>query len=70
MYLLSEIERYEDAEAIAETIKESINEPMRYKDLELQIDTSIGIAVYPTDSLVEKNLLNVADRNMYRSKNP
>lgn len=52
----------------AERILAALNEPIRTRGLELSVDASIGIAVYPDDADSPDELLRSADAAMYRAK--
>ena len=66
--LLSEIKNNEDAEKTANTLKSLIKQAIPYQDIQLNIDASIGIAVYPDDADNETELMRKADKNMYTMK--
>lgn len=67
--LLSEMRSEQQIADIARKVIRTINEP--YKDLEghdIEISTSIGIAVFPRDGATIDTLLLHADAAMYRAK--
>lgn len=67
--LLSEITHAQDAAIVADKIIRAINEPVPLQEHELQITTSIGMAIYPvngTDDAIE--LMKKADIAMYEVK--
>ena len=66
--LLPQIEHKHDAEKIANTLRLIIREPIHAGDLQLSVDVSIGIAIYPDDGKSEKDLLHHADQDMYNMK--
>ena len=56
------------AVALAETLRAAIAEPIFVADLELQVDASIGIAVFPDHGADCETLIRYADMAMYLSK--
>ncbi|AFH63106.2 diguanylate cyclase domain-containing protein [Paenibacillus caseinilyticus] len=58
----------QEIERTAAHILERFNEPLAYQGLLLQPRTSIGIARFPSDADRPEELLNLADRAMYRAK--
>jgi diguanylate cyclase (GGDEF)-like protein/PAS domain S-box-containing protein len=64
----------QEAPALAQTVVERIggllSEPLAIGPVELKVDASIGIAIYPLDSRDAKGLLAVADAAMYAGKGP
>ncbi|MBQ0785174.1 MAG: diguanylate cyclase, partial [Amphritea sp.] len=67
--LLAEITRKEFALELAQKIKESINQSFTIEDgVELNIDSSIGIALYPDHGRDASSLLSRADHAMYKAK--
>ena len=66
--ILEEILQDEDAERVANTLRHIISEPIPYKEFQLHITCSVGIAIYPRDGHQEQQLLDFADRQMYRHK--
>jgi len=66
--LLSEIREPENITSIAYKILQSFAHPFQIADKELFITSSIGIAVYPTDSASVEDLLKYADSAMYQAK--
>jgi diguanylate cyclase (GGDEF)-like protein len=59
----------EIAEAVIKRIRARFLDPIAIDAVELLVDTSIGVAMYPTDSLDAKGLLAAADAAMYLGKN-
>jgi len=55
-------------EKIAQTIIASIRRPYEVDDMRLEIDTSMGIAMYPKDGMNSHALLRSADVAMYQAK--
>jgi diguanylate cyclase (GGDEF)-like protein/PAS domain S-box-containing protein len=66
--LLPEIDQDEYAEVIAKKIISSFQRPFMLGKHDLNITTSIGIAVYPDDGLDFDNLKKNADIAMYKAK--
>jgi diguanylate cyclase (GGDEF)-like protein len=58
----------EGLEKIAGSINRVVSDPIKYKDRELSIGTSIGIVRYPEDGKNEKELIKNADTAMYAAK--
>jgi diguanylate cyclase (GGDEF)-like protein/PAS domain S-box-containing protein len=58
-----------DAEAVAKRILAEMANPMDVNGQDVRTTASIGIAVFPTDSEDDTELLRDADIAMYRSKN-
>jgi len=52
----------------AELLLDKIRSPMRIDAMQLEIDASIGVAVYPDDGKTSRALLRSADVAMYESK--
>jgi two-component system cell cycle response regulator len=68
LYLLINPQGSENIERIAHTLMKTIGRPMRMGDLQLTINTSIGIAVYPESGTTGEQLIRNADSAMYRAK--
>lgn len=68
--ILSDIARREDAATVAEKIVAAIAAPFELGNHEngIEIGTSIGIAIYPTDAQDADALVRAADAAMYRAK--
>ncbi|MFA6062546.1 MAG: diguanylate cyclase [Gallionella sp.] len=66
--LLSEVDSAADVLLVADKIREAINRPMQLADLELNISSSIGMAMYPEHGNDEITLINHADTAMYAAK--
>ena len=54
--------------SLAETLRSAIGEPVFVADVELQVDASIGIAVFPDQGQDCETLVRYADMAMYLSK--
>ncbi|MEQ8181040.1 MAG: GGDEF domain-containing protein, partial [Smithellaceae bacterium] len=68
MLLLPEINRKEDAEAIAKKIINSFHQGFILKNQKLRITASIGIAIYPDSGTDFDMLKKNADIAMYKVK--
>ena len=68
LLLLQEIHYPEDAILIAEKIIDSCKEPLRINGHQLNISTSIGIAIYPDNGEDMDTLMRKSDAAMYFSK--
>ncbi len=66
--LLPVIEAVPDAVAVAEKIRHALNQPFMIAGHQLDISSSIGVAVYPEHGSMEKSLLKNADTAMYAAK--
>jgi diguanylate cyclase (GGDEF)-like protein/PAS domain S-box-containing protein len=66
--LLQGLKREEDVAMVAVKILEAITAPCSINDRELQLEASIGIALYPRDGDDVDTLLRRADVAMYRAK--
>jgi diguanylate cyclase (GGDEF)-like protein/PAS domain S-box-containing protein len=66
--LLLGIQRLEDAFAVAEKIRNALNRPFDLGGHQMQISSSIGIAVYPEHGDNRKHLMRHADAAMYAAK--
>lgn len=68
LVLLEGISEMEDVAKVAEAILKRSREPVFVKKHELQVTTSLGIAVYPEDGEDGDTLIRNADIAMYRAK--
>ena len=66
--VLQELEKKEDAAAMAQRVLRIISEPIDLEGQRLYITASIGITVYPDDGEDAETLLKNADNAMYRAK--
>lgn len=66
--LLSPIDGKESVEPIAERILQALSRPFLIDDTELQVTTSLGIALMPKDGEEPDSLLKHADLAMYQAK--
>jgi diguanylate cyclase (GGDEF)-like protein/PAS domain S-box-containing protein len=68
LLLLAEIDRVEDATAIARKVVESVQDPFVVSGRQIFVTASMGIAFYPDDGNEVDTLVNCADKVMYRVK--
>ena len=66
--LLLGIHRPDDARAVAEKIRDALDQPFALNGHRLRISSSIGIAVYPEHGQDRKHLMRHADTAMYAAK--
>jgi diguanylate cyclase (GGDEF)-like protein len=66
--ILEDIGGVEDAAIVARRLLEALARPFLCAGEELQVSTSIGIALYPTDDVDMDGMIRHADMAMYRSK--
>jgi diguanylate cyclase (GGDEF)-like protein len=66
--LLTDLESHECAVAAAEKIRAKLAKPYVVGHTEIEITTSIGMAVYPVDGKEFDDLIQASDLEMYRSK--
>jgi diguanylate cyclase (GGDEF)-like protein/PAS domain S-box-containing protein len=66
--VLQELSHAQDAAIVAQKVLRTIADPMEVSGHRLQVTTSIGITIYPTDGLDAETLLRSADAAMYRAK--
>nr|WP_320048254.1 diguanylate cyclase [uncultured Desulfuromonas sp.] len=69
LLLLTEIKTTRDIETIAAKVVESVDQPMEFEGHRLQVQASVGIAVYPQHGHTAKALIKQADNAMYAVKN-
>ena len=69
LLLLTEIKTPRDIETIAAKVIESVAQPMEFEGQRLQVQASIGIALYPQHGHTAKTLIKQADSTMYAVKN-
>ena len=65
---MMEAGQLEDAAAIAQKILDSFKEPMLIDGHQLNLSTSIGIAIYPEDGQDLETLTRESDAALYYSK--
>ncbi|OFZ68159.1 MAG: hypothetical protein A2V79_03595 [Betaproteobacteria bacterium RBG_16_56_24] len=66
--ILNDIDEYGDMEMVAGKLLKSIAVPFDLEGHAVHVSVSIGIACYPGDTVVESELLVVADKAMYAAK--
>lgn len=66
--ILQDIKSVRSAAIVAQKIIEILKEPIMFKEIELYVSCSIGIAVYPDDTRESDNLVKYADAAMYKAK--
>jgi diguanylate cyclase (GGDEF)-like protein len=58
----------EQAALVSEKLIETICKPIHVNDKKLEVGVSVGLAIWPNDSISADALLRIADVNMYTSK--
>ena len=66
--ILNDIEDISTVESITESIRDSLATPYNIGNHEICTAGSVGVCVYPTDSIHSKEMLKFADAAMYRAK--
>jgi len=66
--LLKDIQSDTDAENIAQRIVSSLAAPIQFRDKDLKVGASIGIAFFPEDATQPDTLVRSADAAMYSAK--
>jgi len=66
--LLEDIEKLQEIEQVVARMREVLVEPLAVEEREVNVTSSIGVAVYPRDGETASTLLRKADRAMYRAK--
>ncbi|MEY4575332.1 MAG: Phytochrome-like protein cph2, partial [Pseudomonadota bacterium] len=66
--LLTDIDKYNDVNQIAERLCEALSEPTEFDEHELYVTASIGISLYPDVAESVSDLIRCADEAMYDSK--
>jgi diguanylate cyclase (GGDEF)-like protein len=66
--LLPQVEKHQDAAAVAEKIVAALTEPFQLDGHEVHSGGSIGIAIYPEDASDSEALIKCADTAMYIAK--
>ncbi len=66
--ILADIAQAADVSLVAQKIKTALSQTCQLKELNLSIQASIGISVFPEDGTTAKALLNRADQAMYEVK--
>jgi two-component system cell cycle response regulator len=68
LYVLMNPQGVENIQRIAESLLETIGQPIDMGELQPIIKASIGIAIYPDDGTAGEQLISNADAAMYRAK--
>ena len=66
--VLSQIKTKQDVSIIAQKVIQAFEQPFKIYDQAVLITISIGISLYPSDTLDKEDLIKKADIAMYRSK--
>lgn len=66
--ILQGVDRIQDIRQVAQKIVDCLTSPVHIGRQAIPVQTSIGIAVYPKDSMDPRRLLAIADQAMYRAK--
>src|SRR5699024_8881479 len=66
--ILERLSSQEDAISIAQKLSEVLCQPIRLKEREFVVTTSMGVSFYPTDGGDTETLLMHADTAMYQAK--
>jgi len=66
--VLDDVSNVDDAIVVAERIRDTLSEPIRIKDLDVLVTTSIGIVMYTPQYAAPDDLLRDADTAMYHAK--
>lgn len=68
LILLQGVKSQDIVDNIANKIVNEFNSPFKVDDLLLKVSASIGVAIYPEQSLDATDLINFADKAMYQAK--
>jgi diguanylate cyclase (GGDEF)-like protein len=66
--LAPHLETRDQAQVLAETLREALSAPFELGGHTLTVSASVGIALFPDDGTNEKELLRSADLSMYQAK--
>ena len=66
--ILPQMENEKDISRVAKLLIKKLSMPFNLNGIMVTISASIGISIYPKDSLMEKELLQYADKAMYNAK--
>jgi len=66
--VLGDFSHTEDMEKFAKKVVDAFKEPFKIDKLKLNMNGSIGISVFPNDSLNQSDLVKFADAVMYEAK--
>ena len=68
MLLVSELPSFAECEQTLNRLTDVLNAPFTIENEQVQVTASIGVTLYPTDSLDPDTLLRHADQAMYAAK--
>lgn len=68
LFLLMHPQGRDNIEHVAKDVLKSISLPINSAGLQLRIQASIGISVYPDDGMTSEELIHLADKAMYQAK--
>jgi diguanylate cyclase (GGDEF)-like protein/PAS domain S-box-containing protein len=68
LLLISGTDQHQEASLVADKVLRAVREPFALNGHELNISTSLGIAIYPEDGKDVETLIKNADIAMYRAK--
>ncbi|TVP56317.1 MAG: EAL domain-containing protein [Halomonadaceae bacterium] len=68
LVILAEVRHAEGVTRVAHDIQDAINRAILFQDTKLEISSSIGISLYPTDGRNMETLVKNADAAMYHAK--
>ncbi len=66
--LLSSVAQIDQAQPILDRVMAIATKPARWKDHDMYFGISMGVALYPSDAATVEDLVDRADRAMYRAK--
>lgn len=66
--LLSNLDKLQDADIVADKVIRELSSTFSLAGQELHVGTSVGIAIYPSDSESLEQLIACADKALYRAK--
>nr|WP_106778978.1 PAS domain S-box protein [Lysinibacillus timonensis] len=66
--VLPEVNNKEAVQQISKRLLHTVQNPMYFKEHEIQVTASIGISFYPVDTTSVEELFKLADNNLYKSK--
>ncbi|HYH01943.1 MAG TPA: sensor domain-containing diguanylate cyclase [Bacillota bacterium] len=64
----NDVSGYNDAVTLAQRVIDAANQPLLLEGQEVSVGISLGISIYPDDSVRQKDLLHLADQAMYEAK--
>ena len=62
------LSKADEVRLIAQKLHDAVSQKVPYKDQFLQVDASIGTAIYPDDAQNLEELISLADQAMYAAK--